>query len=106
MGALEVKDDSVINCVLCGNSFHKTCETDWDEKFHADGSWLCDICHKIESAWTEEDFEYDEIDFNDEIERNYFSGADKAKAARRCRENQKVKFFFIPLDSKMVWEIH
>ena len=90
MGALVSRADSSIRCLLCGSFFHKSCLPDWNINFHSDGSWLCDICHKIEIAWSLEDFDYDELDQSDDVEKPYVSGAEKAKAARRCREKKKV----------------
>ena len=58
--------------------------------FHKDGTWLCQECHKSEQAWAEEDFEYEEVDKNDEIERAFFSGAVK-KEARLKRKGKKTE---------------
>ena len=81
--ALEVRDNSVVNCVLCGCIFHKSCETQWNEKFHVDGSWLCSICYEIEISWSEEDFNHDEVDFDDEIERKYSNGFGKCLGKKK-----------------------
>ena len=53
-------------------------------------TWLCQECHKSEQAWAEEDFEYEEVDKNDEIDRAFFSGAAK-KEARLRRKGKKTE---------------
>ena len=53
--------------------------------FHgSDGSWLCTVCHKIETAWSnsKEDFEFREDDPN---------GEKKAAASIRYQDKKKGK---------------
>jgi len=77
-----------VMCALCSTPYHKKCRSDWETMFHIDGTWLCRECHKSEQAWAEEDFEYEEVDKNDDIERAFFSGAAK-KEARLKRKGKK-----------------
>jgi len=77
-------------CALCSTPYHKKCRSEWETLFHKDGTWLCQECHKSEQAWAEEDFEYEEVDKNDEIERAFFSGAAK-KEARLKRKGKKTE---------------
>ena len=39
--------EECVKCLFCGILYHKSCETDWGQKYHQDGSWLCDVCHEI-----------------------------------------------------------
>ena len=59
--------------------------------FHIDGSWLCTVCHEIEKAWANEDFEFEEEDSNDLQERAFWTGEKKAAASRRCRDKKQGK---------------
>ena len=61
------------------------------EMFHIDGSWLCTVCHEIEKAWANEDFEFEEEDTNDLQERAFWTGEKKAAASRRCRDKKQGK---------------
>ena len=61
------------------------------EMFHIDGSWLCTVCHEIEKAWANEDFEFEEEDSNDLQERAFWTGEKKAAASRRCRDKKQGK---------------
>ena len=61
------------------------------EMFHIDGSWLCTVCHEIETAWSAEDFEYEEEDPNDLQERAFCTGEKKAAASRRYRNKKQGK---------------
>ena len=61
------------------------------EMFHVDGSWLCTVCHEIEMAWSNEDFEFEEEDSNDLQERAFWTGEKKAAASRRCRDKKQGK---------------
>jgi hypothetical protein len=61
------------------------------EMFHIDGSWLCTVCHEIEKAWANEDFEFEEEDANDLQERAFWTGEKKAAASRRCRDKKQGK---------------
>ena len=55
------------------------------------------ICNKLnhfssfstEKAWAIEDFDYEEFDSNDNIDRKYETGEKKAKASKKCREKKK-----------------
>ena len=42
-----------------------------------------------EKAWAIEDFDYEEFDSNDNIDRKYETGEKKAKASKKCREKKK-----------------
>ena len=59
--------------------------------YHVDGSWLCTVCHEIETAWSNEDFEFEEEDPNDLQERAFWTGEKKAAASRRCRDKKQGK---------------
>ena len=82
---------SRVVCALCSVPTHKKCKMDWEALYHADGTWLCRECHKNEQAWVEEDFKYEEIDKNDEIEKAFFSGAAKKEARLKRKEKKKEK---------------
>ena len=47
-----------------------------------DGSWLCTVCHKIETAWSTEDLEFREDDPN---------GEEKTAASIRYQDKKKGK---------------
>ena len=83
--------DNSQKCLLCNSVFHKLCEKKWKEMFHIDGSWLCTVCHEIETAWSAEDFEYEEEDPNDLQERAFRTGEQKAAASRRYRNKKQGK---------------
>ena len=59
--------------------------------YHKDGSWLCQTCTTIEINWSKEDFDYEEEDKNDEIEKAYVSGATKAASQRKFRDKKQNK---------------
>ena len=83
------KDDYCVKCLLCGSLYHKSCQTDWDQKYHPDGSWLCKVCHEIEKAWRQEDFDYEECDLNDN--NNAKTGEEKPKMASRRKSAKRSK---------------
>jgi hypothetical protein len=84
-------EDNSKKCLFCNSVFHKLCEKKWMEMFHIDGSWLCTVCHKIETAWSAEDFEYEEDDPNDLQERAFWTGEKKAAASQRYRNKKQGK---------------
>ena len=86
----EAKEDCV-KCLFCGILYHKSCETDWAEKYHQDGSWLCDVCHEIDKAWSQEDFAYEEEDLNDNVGKVFVTGEKKAEMARKGAKNYREK---------------
>ena len=43
-------------CYWCGGG----CEINWNQ--HPDGSLLCDVCHKFEIAWSQDDFDHEEVE--------------------------------------------
>ena len=79
------KDNSQ-KCLLCNSVFHKHCEKKWKEMFYSDGSWLCTVCHKIETAWTAEEFDFEEEDLSERPTREK-----KAAASRRCQDRKQGK---------------
>ena len=86
-----VKEDFV-KCLLCGSLYHKSCEPDWRQKCHQDGSWLCEICNEIEKAWSQEDFDYEEDDLNDNnAKRIVKTGEGKSKLARKSTKIKAKK---------------
>jgi len=82
---------SRVMCALCSTPYHKKCRKDWEELYHPDGTWLCLECHKSEQAWAKEDFMYEEVDKNDEIEKAFFSGAAKKEARLKRKEKKEKK---------------
>jgi hypothetical protein len=54
-------------------------------------SWLCKVCHKIETAWSAEDFQYEEDDPDDLKARTFFNGEKKATASRKYRNKKQGK---------------
>lgn len=47
-------------CYWCGTIYHKFCKPNWNE--NPDELQLCDICHKFEFAWRQDDFDFEEDD--------------------------------------------
>ena len=87
----EASEADCVKCLLCGTIYHKPCETNWGTMFHRDGSWLCHVCHEIEQAWAEEDFDFEEPDSNDNINKKWMSGEEKSKLAKSCRVKRLAK---------------
>ena len=84
-------------CCLCSRSYHTSCRVNWRSNYHKDGSWLCDECHLCEKVWEQEDFDYEETDKNDLIERAFFGGAAKKAARLNLKKKEKKQIECIDL---------
>ena len=65
---------------MCNITFHNCCQK--NEARLSNGSWLCTVCHKIETAWSTEDSEFREDDPN---------GEEKTAASIRYQDKKKGK---------------
>ena len=74
-------ENSSIKCVLCNVASNDCCQKN-EARLSNDGSWLCTVCHKIETAWSTEDSEFREDDPN---------GEEKTAASIRYQDKKKGK---------------
>lgn len=81
--------EECVKCLFCGILYHKSCETDWGQKYHQDGSWLCDVCHEIgkEHAFEKYDqFTLNTSCFHGRIQYFNFTNFDKFREIRIEKE--------------------
>jgi len=88
VGSLENR----IKCTLCGSMVHKPCDSRLEKRF-VGTAWVCKSCQKIEQAWSQEDYEFEEYDSNDNIGKAYVSGAAKKnlRLKRKGKSSKKGK---------------
>ena len=88
VGSLENR----IKCTLCGSMVHKPCDSRFEKRF-VGTAWVCKSCQKVEQAWSQEDYDFEEYDSNDNFGKAYVSGAAKknSRLKRKGKSTKKAK---------------